>query len=182
MFRRLLPVCLLAVTLFGLSRPARADRDVVQFGSTIHVARDSSVHDAVCFFCNVDADGTVEGDIVVFFGNVHIAANANHDVVNFFGNVTADNNASIGQDLVSFFGSIRLGDSVTIGKDLVAMFGTIHSADTVTVGGDRVVQPGWIFWGPLFIFALVIILVVREIREHRRRAYMRRFPFPPPRP
>jgi hypothetical protein len=176
---RLLPVCLLAAAFGVFATPALADRDVVQFGSTIHVARDASVHDAVCFFCSVDADGTVEGDIVVFFGNVHIAGNANHDVVNFFGNVTADNNASIGQDMVSIFGNIRLGESVSVGKDLVALFGRLQAPSSVTVGGDRVIQPGWIFWGPLMIFALVVVLVVREFRNQRRRAYMRNYPYPP---
>jgi predicted acyltransferase (DUF342 family) len=179
MIRRLLPVCLLVAAFAMFASPAFASRDEVQFGSTIHVARDTSIHDAVCFFCNVDADGTVEGDIVVFFGDVHIAGNANHDVVNFFGNVTADNNASIGQDMVSMFGSIRLGENVSIGKDLVAMFGSLRAGDSVTVGGDRVVQPGWVFWGPLLVIALVVIVVVREFRNQRRRAYLRNYPFPP---
>lgn len=179
MFRRILLLCLPVAMLAGLAVPARADRDVVQFGSSIHVARETSVHDAVCFFCSVYADGAVEGDIVVFFGNVHVGTNANHDVVNFFGDVTTDNDASIGQNLVSFFGHVRLGENTNIGKDMVAMFGSVQSASTVTVSGDRVVQPGWVFWGPLLVFTLIIIVVVREIREQRRRAYMRRFPFPP---
>lgn len=177
--RRLLNVCLLTAALLASAVPAFASRDNVQFGSTIHVARDASIHDAVCFFCGVDADGTVEGDIVVFFGNVHIAGNANHDVVNFFGNVTVDNDGTIGQDLVSMFGNVRLGENVNIGKDLVTMFGRLQADSTVTVGGDRVLQPAWVFWGPLIIFAVVIIVVIREIRGYRRRAYLRNYPFPP---
>ena len=178
MNRRLLNVCLLAAALGGLATQAHATRDEVQFGSTIHVARDASIHDAVCFFCDVDADGTVEGDIVVFFGDIHIANSANHDVVNFFGSIKADDDAHIGNDMVSMFGTIRLGEDVSIGKDLVAMFGGLRAASSVTVGGDRVVQPGWVFWGPLLILALVVILVVREFRNHRRRAYLR-YPIPP---
>jgi hypothetical protein len=77
------------------------------------------------------------------------------------------------------FGSVRLGEDVSIGKDLVAMFGGgVRAADSVSVGGDRVVQPAWLFWGPLLMIALVVIFVVREIRIHRRRAFMR-YPFPP---
>jgi hypothetical protein len=178
MKRRLFYVCMLTVALAVLARPAHANRDAVQFGSTIHVPRDASVHDAVCFFCSVEAEGTVEGDIVVFFGDVHIATTANHDVVNFFGEIRADDNAHIGNDMVSMFGFIRLGEDVSVGKDLVAMFGGIRAAESVTVGGDRVVQPGWVFWGPLLIFAVVVIVVVREFRSHRRRQYMR-YPYPP---
>jgi hypothetical protein len=178
MKRRLFYVCMLSFALAGLAIPARANRDAVQFGSTIHVARDASVHDAVCFFCSVEAEGTVEGDIVVFFGDVHIGTAANHDVVNFFGQISADDNAHIGNDMVSMFGSIRLGEDVSVGKDLVAMFGGVRAPESVTVGGNRVVQPGWILWGPLLVFALVIIVVVREIRHHRRRQYMR-YPYPP---
>ena len=178
MRRRLLCLCLLFAGLGMLALPAHASRDEVQFGSTIHVPRDGSIHDAVCFFCDVDADGTVEGDIVVFFGDVHIANAANHDVVNFFGSIKADDNAHIGNDMVSMFGSIRLGEDVSIGKDLVAMFGSMRASESVQVGGQRVVQPAWIFWGPLLFIALVVILVVHEFRNQRRRAHMR-YPLPP---
>jgi len=180
MKRPLLQLCLLTAVLGAFAVPAHANRDEVQFGSTIHVPRDASIHDAVCFFCDVDADGTVEGDIVVFFGDVHIASAANHDVVNFFGNIRADDNASIGQDMVSMFGSIHLGEDVSIGKDLVAMFGGIRTADSVTVGGNRVVEPAWLFWGPILFIALIVFVVVREVRT-RRRAFVR-YPIPPPPP
>src|SRR4051794_4096738 len=178
MKRRLLSGCLLMAALGTLALPAHASKDEVQFGSAIHVPRDASIHDAVCFFCDVDADGVVEGDIVVFFGDVHIGNAANHDVVNFFGTIKAEDNAHIGQDMVSMFGSVRLGEDVSIGKDLVAMFGGVRTADSVSVGGDRVVEPAWLFWGPLLMIALVVILVVREFRANRRRAFMR-YPIPP---
>ena len=178
MKHRLFSLCLLVAVVGALTLPAHASKDEVQFGSTIHVPRDGSIHDAVCFFCDVDADGTVEGDIVVFFGDVHIGTAANHDVVNFFGNIKADDNTHIGQDMVSMFGSIRLGEDVSVGKDLVAMFGGVRVAESVSVGGDRVVEPAWLFWGPLFAIALVIIVVVRELRAHRRRAFLR-YPVPP---
>jgi hypothetical protein len=179
MKRALFYVCLLPALLGALSRPAYANKDEVQFGSAIHVPRDASIHDAVCFFCDVDADGIVEGDIVVFFGDVHIGNAANHDVVNFFGTIKADDSARIGNSMVSMFGSVHLGEDVSIAKDLVVMFGGgVRAADSVSVGGDRVVQPAWLFWGPLLVIALVIILVVREIRAHRRRVFMR-YPLPP---
>ena len=179
MKRRFFFVCVLTAALGVLAVPAHATKDEVQFGSAIHVPRDGSIHDAVCFFCDVDADGTVEGDIVVFFGDVHIGTAANHDVVNFFGSIKADDNTHVGNSMVSMFGAIRLGEDVSIGKDLVAMFnGGVHVADSVSVGGDRVVQPAWLFWGPLMMIALVVILVVREFRNHRRRAFMR-YPIPP---
>jgi len=177
---RLLVLCFLAIAFVS---PARADNDMVQFGSTIHVAPSETIHDAVCFFCSVDNRGTVQGDIVVFFGDVHLAGAANHDVVDFFGSVRADDNSSVGEDLVNFFGGIRLGDNVTIGKDMVSMFGSYHSAPTATNGGDRVIQPPWLFWGPLVALFLIIYFVVHELRSHRqRRLYMRGYPMPPPPP
>ncbi len=179
MNRPVMYLCLLVAVLGALALPAYASKDEVQFGSTIRVPRDASIHDAVCFFCDVDADGTVEGDIVVFFGDVHIGSNANHDVVSFFGSVKADNNAHIGQDVVSMFGSVKLGDDVSIGKDLVALFGGgLSAADSASVGGDRVVEPAWLFWGPLLFIALLVVYVVREIRTNRRRAFMQ-YPVPP---
>ncbi|HWE83662.1 MAG TPA: hypothetical protein VG267_01865 [Terracidiphilus sp.] len=175
---RLFALILLAAA-FAL--PAHADNDMVQFGSTIHVAPGETVHDAVCFFCSVDDRGTVQGDIVVFFGDVHVSGTANHDVVNFFGSVRAEDNSSIGEDLVNFFGSIRLGENVTVGKDMVSMFGSYHGASTATNGGDRVIQPAWLFWGPLLLVILVVYFGAHEFRGYRRRMYLRGYPMPPPR-
>jgi len=179
MNKRILALCLLGAAFAVASTPARADRDAVSFGTNIHVSRDATVHDAVCFFCSVNAEGEVEGDIVVFFGNIHIGSAAHHDVVNFFGKVTADDGASIGQDLVSFFGVVRLGENVTVGKDMVAMFGSVRAPASVNVGNERVIQPGWVLWVPLLIICSIVILVVREYRAYRRRLFLRGYPMPP---
>ena len=81
---RLPALVLIAVALGASAIPAFADKDNVQFGSTIRVGPDQTIHDAVCFFCSVENQGTINGDIVVFFGNVRLDGHANHDVVNFF--------------------------------------------------------------------------------------------------
>jgi len=177
--KRIFTLGLLTAALLSLALPAFADRDAVQFGSNIRVGKDAVVHDAVCFFCSVDAEGEIKGDVVVFFGDVRISGKADHDVVNFFGNVRADDNVPIGGSMVSMFGVMRLGENVSVGKDMVAMFGGIHAPDSVTVGGDRVAQPFWIFLGPLILVGIVVILVVREIRG-RRQARFAAYPFPPP--
>jgi hypothetical protein len=173
---------LLAALAFAAA-PARADRDRVQFGADIVVPPGESAHDTVCFFCSVDAKGTVDHDIVVFFGDVHIASHANHDVVNFFGNVHADDKATITHDLVNFFGTIHLGENVSVGNDMVAMFGNVRSADSASVGGNRVVEPGWIFWVPLMFLGGIAVLVVSQVRSHfRRQMYAAGYPYPPPPP
>jgi|CZKL01.1.fsa_nt_gi hypothetical protein len=180
MRHRLLKVSLLSAALAICAIPAFADGDQVHFGSNIRVAPDASIQDAVCFFCNVDAQGTVEGDVVVFFGNVRVSGHANHDVINFFGDTTVSDDATVGQDMVNMFGAIRLGENVSVGQDMVAMFGSVHSASTVKVRGDTVIEPMWIFWTPLIIFILAAVLVIREFRSYRRRQYLRNYPFPPP--
>jgi hypothetical protein len=168
-------VGLLCLVLGGgvLARQARASEDVVQFGNKIEVGKNDTVQDAVCFFCSIDVDGTVNGDVVAFFGSVRINGHANHDVVNFFGNVSAADNSSIGDDLVNFFGGVRLGENVDVGKDTVVMFGSLRAASTVSFGGDRVVQPGWIFWVPLLAIGLGISFLVQEVRGRRQRRFLR---------
>jgi len=170
---------LLTAAFFSLALPAFADRDAVQFGSNIRVSKDAAVHDAVCFFCSVDAEGEIKGDVVVFFGNVRISGKADHDVVSFFGNVKADDNVAIDGSLISMFGVMRLGENVSVGKDMVAMFGGVHAPASVTVGGDRVAQPFWFLMGPLILLGIVVVLIVREIRG-RRSARFAAYPFPPP--
>jgi hypothetical protein len=179
MMQRMLAVGLLGAAFAFAAAPARASNDAVQFGSNIHVTPDSTVHDAVCFFCSVNVEGKVTGNVVVFFGNVRIAGDAQHDVVDFFGEVRAEDDASIDNNLVSIFGSVRLGENVSVGKDLVAIFGSLRAPGSVTIGGNRVVEPGWVFFGPLIMVALVVILIVREYRSYRRRLLLRGYPFQP---
>ena len=183
MISRLLTASLLASVLAFAAAPAHAKTDAVQFGSNIHVPEGQTVHDAVCFFCSVRSEGTVDGDIVVFFGNVHLSGAAHHDVVNFFGSVKLEEGATIDHDLVNFFGVVRLGDDASVGHDVVALFGGLHMADSARIGGSRVAQPAWVFLTPLFILALIVIAILREVRSYRRRHYLAAYgvpPMPPP--
>jgi len=174
--KRLFPA-LLAAALAWTAAPAFADNgDQVHIGSDIHVATDTAIGDAVCIFCSVRVDGKVTGDVVAIFGNVHLRGDAQHDVVSIFGSLRAEKGSSIENDVVSIFGGVHLGDGVAVGQDLVALFGDLEMADTATVGGDRVVQPAWIALAPLLFFALLVWIVVRELRANRRRQAARRFP------
>ena len=177
--QRLLSVFLLASALLLAATPARADKDIVQFGSNINVAEGHSIHDAVCFFCSVNAKGDIDHDVVVFFGNVRIAHQSRHDVVVFFGSIRAEDDAAIGHDMVNFFGSTHLGENVSVGGDAVVMFGGMHAADTVNIAGSRVSQPIWIFWTPLIVLGLIITLIVHEVRSYRRRRYYAAYGYAP---
>jgi hypothetical protein len=180
--RSILASCSLLAALVFAATPAHANRDAVQFGSKIVVGPNESVHDAVCFFCGVDAQGPIDHDVVVFFGNVHIARHSDHDVVVFFGNIHLDPDASISHDVVDFFGNVNLGENATIGNDVVAMFGSVRTADSASIGGNRVMQPAWVLWIPLMILGGIITLIVGAIRSHRRRMYYEAGYYPPPPP
>jgi hypothetical protein len=159
-----------ALLLAGIcSVPAFAAGDQVHFGSAIEVPKDTSVKDAVCFFCSVNVQGTVNGDVVVFFGSVNVDGVARHDVVSFFGDIRANQDSSIKRSLVNFFGSVWVGENASIGQDAVVMFGTMHSSQTASFGGNEVIQPGWVFWGPLLLITLGIVFAVREFRGYRYR-------------
>lgn len=170
--QRLLSALLLVSALLLGATPARADKDIVQFGSNINVAEGHTVHDAVCFFCSVNAKGDIDHDVVVFFGNVRIAHQSKHDVVVFFGSIRAEDDAAIGHDMVNFFGATHLGENVSVGGDAVVMFGGMHAADTVNIAGSRVAQPIWVFWTPLIVLGLIVTLIVHEVRSYRRRRYL----------
>jgi hypothetical protein len=179
MISRIMTASLLGLLLTLSVTPAHAKNDAVQFGSNINVPENMTIHDAVCFFCSVRAEGTVDGDIVVFFGNVHISGQAHHDVVNFFGSVRVEDGASIDHDLVNFFGSTRLGENASVGHDTVVMFGGLHVAPSGHVGGNRVVQPAWLFFAPLLILILIIVAIVHEVRSYRRKRFLAAYGVPP---
>jgi hypothetical protein len=171
---------LFAALLAAGAAPARADQDEVHFFKNINVLSGASVRDAVCFFCNATVKGNVSGDIVVFFGNVYIDGAAHHDVVNFFGSITAADNTTIDHDMVNFFGGIHLGENVSVGHDMVAIFGSIHTPDSVSVHGDRVTIPGFIFYVPMTLIVLFVVLIVNVARSRRRRFFAQGYPIPPP--
>jgi hypothetical protein len=177
--QRLFYGLLLLSALMLAATPAHANKDAVQFGSNIVVPEGQSVHDAVCFFCSVNAKGDIDHDVVVFFGNVHIAHQSKHDVVVFFGSVRTEDDAAIGHDVVNFFGNVHLGENVTVGNDLVVMFGGLRAADTANIVGNRIAQPIWVFWTPLIILGLIISLIVREVRASHRRRYFAAYGYPP---
>jgi hypothetical protein len=172
-------LCLFMAALALAAVPARADEDAVQFFHDIEVTQDTPVQDAVCFFCNVEVNGKVDGDIVVFFGNVRLNGEANGDLVKFFGNVTAADNSSVSGDLVSFFGNVRLGENVSVGQDLTCFFGDIRAARSATIHGDRVDIPGIVLYLPVLVLAFVIWLIMHELRTRRDRMMMQ-YPYPPP--
>jgi len=164
-----LAVALVLVLIAAIAAPARATQDVVHFANSIDVGKDAAVHDAVCFFCSVNVQGTVNGDVVVFFGSAHIDGQAKHDVVVFFGGARVGDEASVGKNLVNFFGGTRLGENASVGQDVVVMFGRLRAADSATFGGERVVLPGLIFFGPFLILFLVVGFIRHEARMARRR-------------
>ena len=162
MSRKLFALCLVTAALAAAPSCARAEDDAVQFFNNINITPDSPVQDAVCFFCNVHADGKVNGDIVVFFGNVRLSGHAQGDIVDFFGSVTAAGDSTIGGDLVTFFGPVHLGDNVKVGGDLVTIFGPTHTASTVAIGGDHVSLSPWIIFAPFLVIFLIVYLIVHE--------------------
>ena len=172
-----LPLLLAAFALAPAG--ARADNDAVQFGSDINISSTHPIHDAVCFFCSVHVQGEVTGDIVVFFGGVQIDGKANRDVVNFFGRTRLADDSIVGRDLVNFFGSVRAGENVQIGRSLVVLLGDLRAPQSLSVGKDRVVQPAWLLWIPLIIFALIVIAIVSLIRNWQRRRMYAYYQAPP---
>jgi hypothetical protein len=177
--RALFFVLLLAVLGLAPMR-AHANDDAVQFGYDIIVAPNHSVHDAVCFFCSVHADGEVEGDIVVFFGGVYVNGTAHRDVVNFFGRTRLADSAIVERDLVNFFGSVRAGNNAQVGRSLVIILGNLRAPESFSIGQDKFILPGFLLWIPFLIFATIVIVIVRAIHGwQRRRSFYAGYPIPP---
>ena len=170
MLRRILFLGLFAGVLAS-SVPVFAETDAVQFFNDIHVLAGKPINDAVCFFCNVRADGPINGDIVVFFGSVRIdGQTANHDLVDFFGTVRVEDNSTVGDDLVHIVGPTRLGNNVFIGADLTALFSDVRSTPSTRVVGDSMVIPEWVLLVPLFFAVLLVALIAYAIQlRHRPR-------------
>jgi len=163
----------LLLLLAAFVRPARAEKDSVEFFNNVDIAHGQEADDVVVFFGNANIDGDAKGDIVVIFGNVNLRGTAHHDVVNIFGSIHLYDGASVGDDLVNIFGETRMGENTGIGNDSVVIFGSLQSASTASFGGNRVVQPFWLFFVPIVILALIIRGIIYGVRYPRRYRYMR---------
>jgi acetyltransferase-like isoleucine patch superfamily enzyme len=155
-----LAILTLLLCLFAPLARAQS-RDVVQFGNDIVVREGEEAHDAVCFACSIEVDGTLHGDAVAFLGNIRVRGHAEHDAVAFLGNISVGDNASIERDVVIFAGNL-------------------HTGNGASIGNDRVVFPIFLFILPLFFVAGFVALIVWAIRAlvYRSRPV---YPMPPPR-
>lgn len=158
--------------------PATAQQaDEVHFFNDIRVQPGAALNDAVCFVCNVRAEGPVNGDVVVIFGSVLLdGQTANHDVVDFFGNVFVRDNSSVGGDLVHIVGPTHLGNNVFVGGDLVSLFGDLRTTPSTRIIGDRTVIPVWTLLIPLLLACLFVGLIAYLVRMRRRPRLV--YPFP----
>ncbi|MFP5275518.1 MAG: hypothetical protein ACLGPM_00260 [Acidobacteriota bacterium] len=168
MLRRILFLGLLA-GVFAAVTPLRAETDTVQFLKNIHVMPGAPINDGVCFFCDVRADGPVNGDLVVFFGSVRInGQTVSGDVVDFFGTVRVEDNSSVMGDVVHIVGPTHLGNNVFLGSDLTGLFSNVQSTLSTRIVGDRMVIPEWVLLVPLFFAILVVALIAFAIQARRR--------------
>jgi len=147
--------------IFASSAARAQSRDQVQFGNDIVVHEGEEAHDAVCFLCSIEIDGTLHGDAVAFLGNIRVRGHAERDAVAFLGNIS-------------------LGDNASIDRDVVVFAGNLHTGPGSTIGNDRVVFPLILFMLPFLLLAGFIALIVWAIRAltYRSRPV---YPMPPPR-
>jgi len=155
-------LAILAALFCIFAAAARAQsRDQVQFGNDIVVREGEEAHDAVCFLCSIEIDGTLHGDAVAFLGNIRVRGHAERDAVAFLGNIS-------------------LGDNASVERDCVVFAGNLHTGNGATIGNDRVVFPLILFMLPFLLLAGFIALIVWAIRAltYRSRPV---YPMPPPR-
>jgi len=149
------------VFIFAPAAARAQSRDQVQFGNDIVIHEGEEAHDAVCFLCSIEIDGTLHGDAVAFLGNIRVRGHAERDAVAFLGNIS-------------------LGDNASIDRDVVVFAGNLHTGPGSTIGNDRVVFPLILFMLPFLLLAGFIALIVWAIRAltYRSRPV---YPMPPPR-
>lgn len=179
MFRKYSLFFLLGLITSLMPISAHAQRDAVQFASPLRIQQGSSMHDAVCFFCGLHADGDVNGDAVVFFGSVDLKATAHRDLIVLFGNVKLEDGATVNGDLVNFFGTVRLGENTRVGKDLIVFLGTKHASSSAVIGKENVVIPLWIALIPSTVFLLIVFGILMAIRGWQTRRAVVGYPLPP---
>jgi hypothetical protein len=155
-------VLVMSVVFLFAPRAAHADgRDVVEFGDNIVVHAGDEVHDTVCFFCTIEVDGTVHGDMVAILGNIRLRGHADRDAV-------------------VILGSMSLGENASVDRDAVVILGSLRTATGATIGNDRVVIPTFVILFPLLIFASFIALIIWAVRAILNRPKPV-YPMPPPR-
>jgi hypothetical protein len=177
---RFLGLFVLVAALFAAAPPAHADNgNSVQFFTHLRIEPGKTVENAVCFFCSIDAEGEINGNLVVFFGNARVKSAVHQNMVSFFSDVTTLPNASIDQNSVNIFSHLRVDENVHIGQNVVAIFASTDIARSATIDGNRVLFPFWLFGIPAVLLGFIIYAIVNAIRERHYRAHMANYPYPP---
>jgi hypothetical protein len=93
------------------------------FGEDIYVAPGQQVHNAICIFCSVQAEGDLTGHVFVLFGSLNLSGRVEGGATVIGGNAVVDSQARVG------------GDTVVLGGNAVYETDESLSGSAYVVGG-----------------------------------------------
>jgi hypothetical protein len=156
--RRIFPA-IFALFLIATAVPrAHADDNRVSVFQSISIEEGEEVQNAVCIFCSIRNDGSLQGNAVTIFGTIR-------------------SNGQIEQNAVSIVGGISLGRDAHIGQNCVVVLGSIRRTNSDQIGQNVVEIPFAIIFIPIF-FLIAVVYLIRTLVGRSRMP----FPMPPPPP
>ncbi|MHB1022285.1 MAG: hypothetical protein ACYC46_08495 [Acidobacteriaceae bacterium] len=144
---------LFSVMALFVSLPASAAHapDDFQFAHDVSVQHIQDGKNIVCFYCSVQIDGILKGNIAVFGGDLKINGKVSGNAVDFFGNTVID--GVISKNIAVFGGNLSLLQDAIIGKNAVVFGGNLHHHPTAIIANDEVVVLRF-----YFIIQLLLVL------------------------
>jgi hypothetical protein len=87
--------CIVFLLLSVVTASAREPGSRTYFNQDIFVAQGQQIHNASCFFCSVQVEGDVTGNVLVLFGNLNISGHVKGRTTVLGGNTVIDSLARI---------------------------------------------------------------------------------------
>jgi hypothetical protein len=138
--------------LFGATGARAQGGSRTYFNQDIYIAQGQQVHHAVCFFCSVQVEGQLSGDIFVLFGNLNVSGRVDGPATIIGGNAVVDSQARLGGNL-----TVIGGNAVYETDESIAGNAWVIGGHLSPVGGHRSQAPRRLFFSPLLAAAVAIV-------------------------
>jgi len=93
-------VCTLLLLLLSVSMAKAQGGSRTYLNQDIFIAQGQQIHHATCFFCSVQVEGEVTGNVVVLFGNLNVTGRVDGRATVIGGNAVIDSFSRLGSALV----------------------------------------------------------------------------------
>jgi hypothetical protein len=137
-------------------------------GQDIYVAQGQQIHNASCFFCSVQVEGDLTGNVFVLFGSLNVSGRVHGHATVLGGNAVIDAQARVGGDTVVLGGNAVYETDESLSGSAYVLGGHLSRVARPEGSRQRRISMSPMFFGLLGVLALLLLSAAVVPRVRRR--------------